>query len=454
MAGRSLGLWLIVLSLPAGAFAQGTGVLSPAIGRLSRAIERGDQDAERRWWVETQAAGIPIVELDSANPEARLLTFLFRGSAASPGPRLVSNLNAVQLQGITLDFFGDSSLGRFSLVPGSNTWHATYRVPATLRAPYLIAVSSADTAGLNLTRAAGSAGYLDPGNPGIFGRGIGGVEASMVALDLAPAQPWRGMAFEPVFDTIPLPGTGPKRFILVWRPPSGRNADSGDPLLIAIAPWTFVERIPTAGMLRHLIQTGEVRRTILVVVPEPDGSDEIRRYAGNTAFLADTVLPTIRSRYRVSTNPQDIVVTGTSRRGLAAAIAVVDRPDQIGAALTLSGSFYWAPPGTERLEWLAARLAREDRKPIRWFIAVGSLESVVTSGNRGHYMVATNRHLNDVLVAKGYNPGYHEFAGVHHEANWEDALAAGLRTLLRPPIAAEPPLGPSPSGAHPKGDAR
>jgi len=108
----------------------------------------------------------------------------------------------------------------------------------------------------------------------------------------------------------------------------------------------------------------------------------------------------------------------------------MNRPDAIGAVLALSGSFYWAPRGEARYEWLPARVAREPRKPIRWFVASGSLETVVTPGNHGHYLVGTNRHLNDVLIAKGYTHFYEEFAGVHHEANWEDALATGLRRLL------------------------
>ncbi|MGE3525456.1 MAG: alpha/beta hydrolase [Gemmatimonadales bacterium] len=224
---------------------------------------------------------------------------------------------------------------------------------------------------------------------------------------------------------------GSTRNILVWAPSrSSQRAERGLAVLIAISPGTFLERIPTPDILQYLIRTGEVRPTLLVVVPEPDRSDERTRYAGITAFLADTVLPAIRARYAVSPGPEDVVVTGTSRRGLMAAVAAVNRPDAIGAVLSLSGSFYWAPPGEGRYEWLSARVAREPRKPLRWFVASGSLETVVTPGNHGHYMVGTNRHLNDVLTAKGYTHFYEEFAGVHHEANWEDALATGLRLLL------------------------
>lgn len=413
------------------AFSQGTPSHSPAIRALAVAVERGDTAAEGLFWARVASIGSPLIEPDPLDPQLRLLTFVFRAPASMHGLRLISNLNAIQIRGLTTDFFADSTLGRFSLIPGSTTWYATYRVSAALRIPYLIGVQPRDTVGLHLTPAAGDDGYLDPSNLHIFGRGLSGVETSIVALDAAPAQPWRQSALRPLFDTVAVGAAGFKRKILVWTPSgSGKVAEQGSSILIAISAGTFLERIPTPDMLAYLIRSGEVRSTLLVVVPEPDGSDELSRYEGMTAFLADTVLPAIRTRYPVSHSPQDVVATGTSRRGLVAAVAAMNRPEAIGAVLTLSGSFYWAPPGEARYEWLPARVAREPRKPLRWFVASGSLETVVTPGNHGHYMVGTNRHLNDVLIAKGYTHFYEEFAGVHHEANWEDALATGLRLLL------------------------
>jgi enterochelin esterase family protein len=358
---------------------------------------------------------------------------VLRAPASARGLRLLSGLNALQVQGITLDFAADTALGRLSLVPGSTTWYATYRVPAELRIPYLFGVPPADTAGLGLRRAAGAEGYLDPANPRRYGAGLMGVEASIVSLEAAPPQPWRQRSVPGTFDTIPLSAANPARVALVRVPQTPAPADPrGMPVVIAISRITFVDRIPARDMVQYLTDAGEIRPSLLVVVPEPPASDEARRYAASVAFLADTVLPAVRSRYRVSDNPQDVIVTGTSRRGLVAAIAAVERPEAIGAVLALSGSFFWAPPGEGRYEWLAGRLAREPVKPIRWFLASGSLETVVTPRNLGHYMVATNRHLNDVLVARGYAAGYYEFAGVHHELNWEDGFAAGLRSLLRP----------------------
>jgi enterochelin esterase family protein len=71
-------------------------------------------------------------------------------------------------------------------------------------------------------------------------------------------------------------------------------------------------------------------------------------------------------------------------------------------------------------------------RDIELYVATGTLETVVTPTNRGHYPLATARHLRDVLEAKGYDYDYDEFVGVHDEMNWQSALADGLRALLRP----------------------
>jgi enterochelin esterase family protein len=70
-----------------------------------------------------------------------------------------------------------------------------------------------------------------------------------------------------------------------------------------------------------------------------------------------------------------------------------------------------------------------DRRPIRLYVAAGMLETFVSETNAGHYMISTNRHMRDVLAAKGYDFEYVEFMGVHSEVNWEDQLVAGLTWL-------------------------
>lgn len=86
-------------------------------------------------------------------------------------------------------------------------------------------------------------------------------------------------------------------------------------------------------------------------------------------------------------------------------------PEALGQMMQLDGSDVW---------YRSFRLRNEVRAPYRF----------VSPGNRGHYLLATNRHMRDVLRARGYVLRYEEFNGVHSELSWQDGLAEGLVHLL------------------------
>ena len=76
-------------------------------------------------------------------------------------------------------------------------------------------------------------------------------------------------------------------------------------------------------------------------------------------------------------------------------------------------------------EWLTGEYARRPKQPLRFYMDVGIHEG----GNPS--MAVVNRHLRDVLTARGYDVArYVEFNGGHDYLVWRGTLADGLMTLL------------------------
>lgn len=412
-----LGGWAVGLLVPQPLAPQLAEVpASPAIRALGAAGVAGHGSFVTRFWNVMTRVGTPLVE--PADSGYSLLTFVYRGDAHTRGVRLQSNVDAVAIDGIVANL---DTLGTMVRLPGTTMWQRTYRVRDDLRVAYAFEV--VNDAGVTVT-------VIDSLNRRRHAAGTPW-EASLVELAAAPARPWREQDRSSgrwVRDSLESRALGGRHAIQVYLPADhDATRRLAYPVLIASGPASFGTIIPTDRIVDHLHALGVIRPTIVVLVEDLADASDSTGYGPAVSYLADDVLPWLRGRYRTSGDPSDVIVTGGSRRGLIAATAAFRRPDAIGNALTLSGSFYWHPPGDPAFEWLPRLMAASERKPIRLYVTAGELETVVTPTNAGHYLVGTNRHLRDVLAAKGYTFGYREYYGVHGEANWEDALAEGLR---------------------------
>lgn len=397
--------------------ASDAGASTPAIERLRSAVDAGQEEAARALVRCLSEAETPVVE-PAGNDGRYRVTFPYVADPGTRSVRLVSNIVAARSD---YDGEGDGfdALGRMDRVDGTHLWIVSMELPGALRAPYRFEVEPA---------AGDPALVLDPRNPRVYeDHWTANFRKSELALPSAPAQPWRARGERHGEWTIEEVAG---REVAVYLP---RGATPGPgPAIVALGTMTFYNVLPTGRLIDHLVEEGEIAPPIVVTFDMGERAEE-SRYRGEAAFVADTLLPWARSRWPISTDPEDVIVTGTSRRGLAATIAALERPDAIGRALSLSGSFYWRPEGEAELEWLARRVAGEPRRDVRLYLTAGTLETAITPTNEGHALLATNRHLRDVLTAKGYDIVYREFVGVHDEMNWQSALADGLRALIPAP---------------------
>ena len=156
---------------------------------------------------------------------------------------------------------------------------------------------------------------------------------------------------------------------------------------------------------------------------------ELPCYPPFVAFLADELLPWARRRFGVTGNPARTIAGGSSYGGLAAAYAALIRPGLFGKVLSQSGSFWWKPDDDPEHEWLARQFVDAPKLPIEFSLSVGLREA---KARITPHQLVVNRHMRDVLRAKGYSVHYVETDGGHNHESWRATLADGLLALAAP----------------------
>ncbi|WP_171166629.1 enterochelin esterase [Streptomyces sp. I05A-00742] len=400
-------------------------IQSPLLRDLAEAVRSGTPGAVDAFWQHAKATGTPLVEPDPTDPAHRLVTFVRQDVAATDVLTLLHTVTDKDRHA------GDLSPHLMEKVPGTDVWALTHRLRADHRASYQFFPAPGPRAETLRTDREAWLGVLDaavpdPLNPApVLPSRDGRHPSSVLELPEAPAQPW----------THPRPGVprGERGMAEVdgrrvgVHLPAG-HTEAGGPYAVAVLldgeMWGPV--LGFADTLDNLHAEQAVVPTVTLFV-ETMGRD--RRMADLCCseefvdWLADGLLPWAARMYGVTDDPARTVVAGQSAGGLTAAFAGFRRPERFGNVLSQSGSFWW-PDGTEfdsGSEWLTRQYAVRERLPVRFRLEVGLQEWM---------LLPQNRHLRDVLQARGYEVAYHEFNGGHDYACWRGGLAAGLAGLL------------------------
>ncbi|MFI5808269.1 enterochelin esterase [Streptomyces sp. NPDC051561] len=375
------------------------------------------------WGAVRRAGGGPLVEPDpGGDPAYRVVTFLWRGSAATRAVLVMPN-----------KVVDPRDLGRnlMERVTGTDIWHWSIRMRADWRATYGFCVDEGDGP------PAGSAGYWawlrgkqvsDPLNSRVLQRRWGGDPVACVELPEAPQGPeWQrreGIARGSVSaHTVPSELLGNERQVHVYEPPGGGR---DLPVLVLMDGEMWQPGLEVATLLDNLIADGRIP-PLIALLPESLGSDvrwaELACNERFVGFLETELLPWAGERLPLTADPARTVVAGQSLGGLTAAYAAVQAPHRFGCVLAQSGSFWWPDgPDLESSEWLTGRIEAAERLPVRFWLSVGEQEWVA---------LPAARRLRKVLEHKGYaDAAYREYNGGHDYLCWRTELADGLVELL------------------------
>ncbi len=414
---------------------------SPKIEALRAAIESGaNTDA---FWSEVKTSGTPLVEPLGENHS--LVTFLWRGTADTHNVLVyLSDFAAVRPQ--------DYMMRRLA---NSDVWYLTVRLPPTAR--FFYGLSPNDP--LNnafLGGVWGSSMQLDPLNP----KSLLGIR-SIAELPGATTQPW--ILRNPDIPTgtvsheqiIVSKRMKMERQVWVYTPPGYRSTGAPADLIVFFDGRMYIDRLLAPITLDNLIGAKRIAPVVGVFVENPFSvrNDELFWNPAYADFVATELVSWIRERFNVTKDPRRVVIAGASAGGGGAMYAALQHSNVFGNVLSQSAGL----PSPERLQGYAERISRantddrhiveeiEDRsltegvylaklfiaapkRPIRFYMDVGTFEVDFMGGGLG--ALEPNRHMRDVLLAKGYDVQYQEYIGGHDYINWRGTFADGVIALL------------------------
>ena len=396
---------------------------SPRLQALQQHLATGGDSST--FWRELEAAGTPLVEPASKAGEDALVTFVWRGAR-----------NNVRLMG------GPSSdHDELQRLGSSDVWFRSYRVPAATRLSYRLAP---DVPQLNAPpgvrrRAILATLQRDPLNRRSFpanplDRYDG---ASVLELPGAPPQAWvdvRPGVAAGKLELLRLKSAvlGNTRDVYLYRPHGYRPGAAGNALVVLFDAESYVSEVPTPTILDNLIAAGKLPSTAAILIGNPSGAARAAELPPNPAFarfLAEELMPWARQR-GVAAAANRTVIAGASYGGLAAAYAGLTHPALFGKVYSQSGSFWWSPEGKgadSESQWLTRRFIDAAPVPVEFLLEAGLFETA----NRGQSgILESNRHLRDILRAKGYRVTHRESASGHDYYHWRGSLADGLISLI------------------------
>jgi enterochelin esterase-like enzyme len=409
----------------------------PRLLALRKQVEGGDTAALERFWGEVKKEGAPLVETVASDPGHVLVTFLWRGQPGTNAVLLAAPLWATRptTPGIAME-----------RLLATDVWYKTYLLDRDLRFSYTFMVDPPSSAGgappprvadpLNPRASWTSKDEEDPtANANVPGGSIfEGPGAPAIPESLTtPATAHGALTMERLASEI----LGNERRIWIYTPPGydPAAATASYPVVVCFDGFWYADTnsmalVPT---LDALISAGRLPPTIALLVDTPSKwrRAELSNNPAFVQFLADELLPWARRKWRVTSDPAQTVVTGVSLGGLTSAFAAFRRPDVFGNVLSLSGAFWRGSPTNDNdPEWLTHELEKGPKLPVKFVLQTGRLEMAIPASNGGPPLGIANRHLRDVLRARGYDLHYSEFPGAHEPLSWRNGTGEGLVQLI------------------------
>jgi enterochelin esterase-like enzyme len=386
-------------------------LLSARLRELQAQIENSSADVLGNFWAQIEQQGTPIIE--TAGEDSYHVTFLWRDDGTTRSVDVIQDWGA--------DGIREHSMMRLM---GTDIWYKTRIVRSDTRTTYQLAPDPLPTA------YGDAVPYIpDPLNPNRFSPYFdeGGFQIwfSLVVLPDAPPQPWINANVPAGTITLHKPFEDGRRIWVYTPNPSVRPLYS---LLVAFDGRLANDILALPKMLDLRLAENKIRPTLALLVDNPD-RPELMCVPDFADYVVERIIPWARATFPVQDDPAHTVVTGSSFGGLSAAYLGLRYPTVVGAVLCQTGWFRWHPDDDSEHEWLARQFVANPAQPVHFYLDVGILENARMLDG-GPSQLVTNRHMRNVLRAKGYKVIYREYSGGHDYSSLQNPLFDALPLML------------------------
>jgi len=178
---------------------------------------------------------------------------------------------------------------------------------------------------------------------------------------------------------------------------------------------------------------------VVVLVSQKNRNIELVNCPEFDNFLMKAVIPELRDKFSLSSDPKKSIVAGSSFGGVMSMNIGLRYPEIFGKVLCQSGSF-WAGnkfvmdtppnPDTDNYLYLIGECMKMPQVELDIYMDIGVYEGKESFFGRPAPFW-TNHHMRDVLILKGANVLFKEFQGAHDYVMWRDTMVDGLLFLTR-----------------------
>ncbi|MBS6033482.1 MAG: enterochelin esterase [Pantoea sp.] len=390
------------------------------------------------WWQQQQQQGIPLIE--PGEEGTCQVTFFWRDPHGDESHSAIRRV-WINITGVT-DHHQSAAPSSLTRVPHTDVWWWQTTLPADWRGSYcLIPDRQAEKfdgqTDMQTLRQWWSGKFpsaqADPLNPLRGWAGGRGMRVSPLHLPQAPDQSvWHDVdRGQPA--AIPLQPLlwrserlGNQR--TVWLYCSGEASSAARPLALLLDGQFWAQTMPIAGPLQQLTAAGELPPAVYAMIDIIDREHRSRELTCNPEFwlaVQHELLPLIQQTVACRVQGDSTLVAGQSFGGLSAAYATLSWPETFGAAISLSGSFWWPARGNPN-GWLPQQLQQGllQAPPRRFYLEAGRRERLI---------LAANQQFERDLIAAGHQVSYQPFEGGHDALCWRGGLLAGLKAMWQYP---------------------